>query len=325
MATKAQKVRLSIFLIISSVTLLVFFLVLVGSRIFKRMDPYSIVYEGISVTGLEPGAAVKYHGVQVGRVADLSVRKVGSIQVDIEVEHKMPIKTDTEATVEIVGITGLKYVELTGGTDESDFLEIGGTIGAGQSLFDTITGSAEVIMAKLEQVLNNINLMVSPETTASLNEALSSIASVTSNVDNLLADNKESLTNSIAHFDSVMWHLTVTAEATAEMMTSINSMVQSNDLQGSISNINHITSQLRTQIDSIRLVETTVELHKLLTNANQMVVHYDMIGLRARTDILNALSNLEEALNNLREATDIIRENPSVLLRGRQTTGDRVE
>lgn len=77
MATKAQKVRLSIFLIISSVTLLVFFLVLVGSRIFKRMDPYSIVYEGISVTGLEPGAAVKYHGVQVGRVTDLSVREVG--------------------------------------------------------------------------------------------------------------------------------------------------------------------------------------------------------------------------------------------------------
>ena len=71
MATKAQKVRLSIFLILSSTVLLVFFLVLVGKRILKRMDPYYIVYEGISVTGLEPGAAVKYHGVQVGRVADL--------------------------------------------------------------------------------------------------------------------------------------------------------------------------------------------------------------------------------------------------------------
>ena len=82
MATKAQKVRLSIFLILSTSILLIFFLVLVGSRILKRMDPYNIVYEGISVTGLEPGAAVKYHGVQVGRVTDLSLRDAASIRVD---------------------------------------------------------------------------------------------------------------------------------------------------------------------------------------------------------------------------------------------------
>ena len=55
MATKAQKIRLSVFLIISSIILLSFFLVLVGSRIMRRMDPYYIVYEGMTVTGLEPG------------------------------------------------------------------------------------------------------------------------------------------------------------------------------------------------------------------------------------------------------------------------------
>ena len=325
MATKAQKVRLSVFLIVSSVTLLIFFLVLVGSRIFKRMDPYHIVYEGISVTGLEPGAAVKYHGVQVGRVTDLSVKDVGSIQVDIEVEHGTPIKTDTEATVEVVGITGLKYVELTGGTPESDLLQTEGIISAGQSLFDTITGSAEVIMAKLEQVLNNLNVMLSPETSASLNEALTSIAHVSSNMNNLLTENRESLKHSIAHLDTVMQQLAVTSEMTSEMMTSINTMVQSDELKDTISNINHITTQLKTQIDSVRLAETIGELRELLANANQMVVHYDMVGLRARNDILNSLSSLEEALNNLREATDVIRENPSVLLRGRQTTGERVE
>jgi len=289
------------------------------------MDPYSIVYEGISVTGLEPGAAVKYHGVQIGRVTDLSVKEVGSIQVDIEVKHGTPIKTDTEAAVTVVGITGLKYVELTGGTVGSDLLPVGGTIVAGESLFDIISGRAEIIMAKLEYVLNNLNVMLSPETTASINNALASVAQVSSGLDTLLTENREGISRSIAHLDTVMLELAATSEMTAGIMTSLNTIVQSGKLKETISNINYITSQLRTQIDSIRLVETTSELHKLLTNANQMVVHYDMIGLRARTDILNALSNLEEALNNLREATDVIRENPSVLLRGRQTTGDRVE
>ncbi|MBN1291854.1 MAG: MCE family protein [Candidatus Latescibacteria bacterium] len=325
MATKAQKVRLSIFLIASSVILLIFFLVLVGSRLFRKMDPYHVVYEGISVTGLEPGAAVKYHGVQVGRVTGLSVKDVGSIQVDIQVEHDTPIKTDTKATVEVVGITGLKYVELSGGSPDSDFLEIGNTIGAGQSLFDTITGSAEVILAKLELVLNNLNVMLGPETTVSLQNALDSVSRVTSNMDTLLTDNRLSLTNSMAHLDTVMIQLAVSSKQISEIMTSINSIMQSNELKNTVSNVNHISERLKTQLDSLNIAETNNELRDLLANTNQMVVHYDLIGLRARNDILNSLSNLEEALNNLREATDVIRENPSVLLRGRQTTGDRIE
>ena len=325
MATKAQKVRLSIFLIISSIILLIFFLVLVGSRLFRRMDPYHIVYEGISVTGLEPGAAVKFHGVQVGRVTDLAVKDVGSVQVEIQVEHGTPIKTDTKATVEVVGITGLKYVELSGGSTDSDFLEIGETIDAGQSLFDSISGSAEVILAKLELVLNNLYVMLGPETTVSLQNALDSVARVTSSMDTLLTDNKLSLTSSMAHLDTVMVELAMTSQQTSEIMTSINDLVKSNELHNTVSNINHISERLKTQLDSLHIAETNNKLQELLTNTNQMVVHYDLMGLRARTDILNSLSNLEEALNNLREATDVIRENPSVLLRGRQTTGDRIE
>ena len=56
MATRAQKIRLSLFLIATGSLLLVFFIVLVGSRLLKRMNTYHIVYANISVNGLEPGA-----------------------------------------------------------------------------------------------------------------------------------------------------------------------------------------------------------------------------------------------------------------------------
>ena len=325
MATRAQKVRLSVFLILSSTVLMIFFLVLVGSRILKRMNPYHIVYEGVSVTGLEPGAAVKYHGVQVGRVTDLSLIDAASIRVDIEVDQDTPIKTDTEAIVAAVGITGLKYIELFRGSIESADLEIGGSISPGASLLDNITGRAEVIMAKLEQVLNNLNVMLSIETTESLQNALGSIANVASQLDEMLVENRQSVAGSVAHLDSMLQHLTATARAAEEISTSINSLVQSGDLKSTLTNIEHISSELKTDIDSLRVVETSRELRTLLTNANKMVVHYDLIGMRARDDILESLRNLEQALDNLRVATDVIRENPSVLIRGRQTTGDRRE
>lgn len=325
MATKAQKVRLSIFLIISSSVLLLFFIILVGNRLLKRMDTYYVVYENISVTGLELGAAVKFHGVQVGRVAALAVKDATSVIVEIDVERGTPVKKDTEAALTMVGITGLKYVELSGGSLASEDLPVGDTIIAGQSLLEDISGRTEVILAKFEQLLNNINQMLGPEAAESINKTIFSIASLSSELDTLFRDNRSALTSSISDLQYVMNDLSSTTKQVNSSMTAINTFIQSQKIQDSIANINHITGTLRVGLDSLRLAETSEEFRELVSNANRMVINYDMIVARARDDILKSLRNLEETIDNLREATDVIRENPSVLLRGRRTVGDRID
>ncbi len=325
MATKAQKVRLSIFLIISSSVLLIFFIILVGNRLLKRMNTYFIVYENISVTGLEPGAAVKFHGVQVGRVAALAVKDVTSVIVEIDVDRGTPVKKDTEATLTMVGITGLKYVELSGGSLDSEDLPVGDTIIAGQSLLEDISGRAEVIMAKLELLLNNVNEMLNPEANESIHKSLSSFASLSSELDTLFRDNRSALTNSVSNLEYVMNSLLSTSSQVDSAMTAINTFVQSQKIQDSISNINYMSGTLRAGLDSLRLEETSLEFRRLISNANKMVISYDQVIARARDDILSSLRNLEETIDNLREATDVISENPSVLIRGRTTEGDRIE
>ena len=325
MATKAQKVRLSLFLIISSSVLLLFFLVLVGNRLLKRMDTYYVVYEDVSVTGLEPGAAVKFHGVQVGRVTGLAVKDAASVIIEIEVERDTPVKTDSEAILTLVGITGLKFVELIGGTIDAEKLPPRSEIIAGESLFDNISGSAEILLAKLEQIMNNLNDITGPETTESLTLALTSIASLSSQLDSLFMENRSSLNRSVVGMEEVMGNLSSTTDQLDSTMTAINSIMQSGNLQGTVANLNFITGEVRTGIDSLHMGDTAAEFRSLVGNANRMVVSYDMVIVRAREDILRSLRNLEEILDNLREATDTIRENPSVLLRGRRTTGDRVD
>ena len=325
MATKTQKIRLSIFLIVSSTVLLGFFIVLVGNQLVQRMDKYYIEYKDISVTGLDPGAAVKYHGVQVGRVTSLSVKDAATIQIEIEVEKGTPIMQDTEAIMSLVGITGLKFVELIGGSVESEKLPVGGTIIAGQSVFETITGQAEIMIAKLEQVLNNLNIMIGPKTTESLQVALTSFTDMTVKIDEVLSENRQHFNTSVTHLDSLMSSLVVTANKVNDTVDAVNAVVKSEKIETSLSNITAITDRLRTQIDSLRLVETVDRFQTFLENSNNMVMHYDLLVMRARDDVLRSMSNLEEALDNLREATDVIRDNPSVLLRGRQTSGDMME
>ena len=325
MATKAQKVRLSIFLIVSGTVLLTFFIILAGGRLLKRMDWYYIEYKDISVTGLESGAAVKYHGVQVGRVQALSLKDAATVIVEIEVDRGTPIKRDCEALLSMVGITGLKFVEIIGGSSEAAPLEVGGTIVAGESMFETISGRAEVILGKLEQVLNNLNLMLSAETTESLRNALNSIDNLTSEVNSMMVENRDHLDNTLAHTDTLITRLSAAAENINDTVVEVNRIVKSDELNDAVSNVSVIAARVRTQLDSLKMVETVNDVRTFVNNTNDMVVHTDLIVMRARDDILRSMSNLEEALDNLREATDVIRDDPSVLLRGRQTSGDRIE
>lgn len=325
MATKAQKIRLSIFLIATGSLLLLFFIALVGSRFLKSMNAYYIVYENISVTGLEPGAAVKYHGVQVGRVRNLSVRDASSVLIEIQVEQDTPVKQDTQAILSLVGVTGLKYVELIGGTVESEPLPSGSTIVAGESIFDVVTGSAEVLLAKLEQIMNNINNLTSAENVKSITGTFASLERVSSEFALFMEENRGPMTDTINELQDVMKNLNQSTATLDETVTAVRDLVRSEQVRGTVENTYLVSEQVRAAMDSLNLNMTISELHELVANANRLVVNYDYIATRARDNLLGSLRSLEETLINLQEATDVIRENPSVLIRGRQTAGDIVE
>ena len=325
MATKSQKIRLSIFLILSGAVFLIFFFILVGGQFLKRTDAYHIIYHDISITGLESGASVKLNGVPVGRVNGLFAKSAAEVQVDIEVAHGTPIASDTQAVLNYIGVTGLKYVELTGGTAAAPVLPPGGNINAGQSLLDIVSGQANVIIGKLEMALNNLNAITGPQTNQNLQNVLSSFAGVAAQLDTLFMFNRINLTYAITHADTVMMQLSAAAVKLDNAVTTANNILKSGDIQATAANLRTITNTVQAELDSMKLVELSNELRNVLINTNSMATHYDILAVRGRDDILRALRNMEEALDNFREITNIIRENPSVLIRGRTTSQDRPE
>ena len=76
----------------------------------------SIIRE--SVSGLSLDAPVKYLGVNVGKVSEIAIDPSNSSQVRLRfrIETGTPIKEDTEAVLKTQGLTGIAFVELTGGT-----------------------------------------------------------------------------------------------------------------------------------------------------------------------------------------------------------------
>jgi len=99
MVSKSQKIRLGIFIIVGLVFLFVLIGIIVGTKLFDKKDIYFIAYKDQSVSGMNVGSAVQYHGIRVGRIEELDIDKddVTTVIVEISVKAGTPIKTDVKS------------------------------------------------------------------------------------------------------------------------------------------------------------------------------------------------------------------------------------
>lgn len=328
MITRAQKVRLGVFLVVSITILLVTLAVLLGVRFAAPRDTYFIRYT-ISLSGLEPGAPVKYHGVRVGRVENIKIdpTDVSAVIVTISLDSGTPVKRDTRAVVNLTGITGLKYVELTGGTKESEALPPGHFIEAGESVVDRLTGRAEEIALRIEALLIKIDDLLNDNTRARIQGAIEEAQKLIGNANIILEENRDNIraltqalseavqtaNTLLAHTDEEMTHLFRVAHSLAEDLRSSASGERIGNILG---NVERITSGLRRAIERADLGGLGEDLKVLADRTRRLVEDLDVTILRSRENLYSSLSYIREAVENLSEFARSIREDPSLLLRG---------
>ncbi len=83
----------------------------------RRDDVLYRIHFPESVSGLAVGDPVKFRGVDAGTVKSIinDPDDPRLVQVDVRLRKDTPVKTDTRASLAIKGITGVVFVELSGG------------------------------------------------------------------------------------------------------------------------------------------------------------------------------------------------------------------
>jgi phospholipid/cholesterol/gamma-HCH transport system substrate-binding protein len=149
------------------------------------------------VNGLSPGSPVLFNGIQVGEVRTLSLNPNNpqeALALAV-VEGDTPIRTDTDASLGITGITGTAFVALRGGSmDEPAVLDpdtpviIEAQVSAVQDLIDgarNVLGRADDAMQTIENFLL-VNEPFITQTIADINEVTSAVASQSDNIELLM-------------------------------------------------------------------------------------------------------------------------------------------
>ena len=124
MKTRAGYMVVGIFVLLSIAGILGFFLWLAKSDFDYKTNYYTIYFSG-SVTGLTLGGPVSYLGVPVGTVKkiELEAHDLESVKITVAINESVPIREDAYASLELQGLTGYKFVQISGGSQTSPLLK----------------------------------------------------------------------------------------------------------------------------------------------------------------------------------------------------------
>ncbi len=122
METRANYVLIGAFAAGAVVMAFLFLIWLTGFEGQQEYQSYDVIFDG-SVAGLSVGGDVRYNGIKVGEVTDIALGDDPRlVRVRIEVNKRTPVKEDSEARLEFQGITGVAFIEITGGSPTSPSL-----------------------------------------------------------------------------------------------------------------------------------------------------------------------------------------------------------
>lgn len=231
-------------------------------------DEYIINFQD-SVSGLSIGNSVLFSGIKVGQVQNVKISEAvpGAVKVLISVRGDTPVREDSEARLEMVGLTGAVAVSISGGTAGSPLMDIPvgvqGTIKSRPSPLSAVMEKAPDTVAMMNAVLSNVNDLTKTENREAISTALISLADLSLS----LAEEKDTIV-------SILRDTQVSAREFKNLVASASSLVK--DLEGAM---DHLGPEI-----SATTSETLPQLRVLITESRLLVQTFSRIGQKLDSD-----------------------------------------
>lgn len=151
----------------------------------REFDEYDVLFFG-PVRGLTEGGEVHFNGIKVGEVTDLKldVRSADRVIARVRIDDAVPVRIDSRAQLEPLGITGINYIQITAGNPRARLLKAGRPeddipilLSQPSPITELLEGGGTVLARALD-TLNRVNRVLSDENIRSFSTTLKNVEEV---------------------------------------------------------------------------------------------------------------------------------------------------
>ena len=282
------------------VGLVAFVVWLARFQVAKQFDIYDINFVG-PVRGLSEGGEAHFNGIKVGEVTKIALDRTNPANVvaTIRVTSDVPIRTDSYATLEPQGITGVNYIQITAGTAGKPLLK--STVPPGttpvlasrpSALSDLLQGSGTVLAATVD-ALNRVNRLLSDRNIKSLTDSMQNVDAITVELRQRKAV-IEDAENAVKSIDQAAQSLKQLSDSSQQMLGG--------DGKRALHDVADAASQIKA---------AATEAHQLIVRLQGPSGDFANTGLPQLTQAAASLQQTSESLNRL---VGEIEQNPQVLV-----------
>jgi phospholipid/cholesterol/gamma-HCH transport system substrate-binding protein len=311
MITHEQKIRLGVFLSLATVV----FIAVAGFFIVPKLrdpgDVYFINFRDTSVQGLLVSSPVKYRGVEVGRVIriDVNPKDLDSVLVEVKIRQGLIMKKDMNAVLVYIGLTGQKYIEISGGTLASENLMPRGEIPMGRGLGE----KAQDIVANIETTATRINELLAPENLRRFSAFLENAEKGSAALTGVLESRRSSLENTLANFEKASLEFARATEKFVPMTDDMNRLIRTLE-----TNSQETLGNISRRFSSEELGQAIKDVRTFLDTASVSLKKVESVLLEQQSELTRTFSSLGVAVENLARFSREIADEPSALLRTRK-------
>src|SRR6266851_3394104 len=161
----------------------------------KARSPIRIVFEG-PATGLRNGGSVNFNGIRIGEVISVKLDNPRRVVALAMVENNAPIRKDTLVGLEFQGLTGVAAISLKGGEEAAPAVPLDED---GVPVLTADPAALQDVTEAIRGTLQNVNRIVA-DNQESVKNSLHNLETFTS----ALARNSEKIDNVMLKVDGVM-------------------------------------------------------------------------------------------------------------------------
>jgi phospholipid/cholesterol/gamma-HCH transport system substrate-binding protein len=292
METRANHLIVGTFALAVVGGLFFFVIWLAKVEIDREFAIYHIIFEE-AVSGLSIGGDVRYNGIPVGTVTviEIAPNDPSKVRVTAEIGGNLKIRTDTVAKLELQGITGVSYVQLSGGSATAPLLEPGPD---GQPpIIRSQRSAIQELFAGAPELINRIIVLVD-EFTKIVNEdnrkAFSNILANADTITSSLAKQTPEIERLIVELKGTSIAMRQTMEQFDALLAKSETVLESADVtlsvaRGAISTVDQVMEQdLRETLLALKTTgaefeEVAAQLNGILQENREPIAAFAESGL----------------------------------------------